>query len=44
VQERPNGTTHLEMRLATPKPKDVAFVDQIALRQHRATQEDFLGR
>jgi hypothetical protein len=30
VQERPNGTTHLEMRIARPKPKDMAFVDQIA--------------
>ena len=30
VQERPNGTTRLEMRLAKPKPKDVAFVDQFA--------------
>ena len=25
---RPNGTTHLEMRVAKPKPKDKAFVDQ----------------
>ena len=30
VQERPNGTTHLEMRIAKPKAKDTAFVDQIA--------------
>ena len=30
VQERPNGTTHLEMRIAKPKAKDKAFVDQIA--------------
>ena len=30
VQERPNDTTHLEMRLAKPKPKDMAFVDQFA--------------
>jgi len=30
VLERPNGTTHLEMRFAKPKPKDIAFVDQIA--------------
>jgi hypothetical protein len=30
VQERPNGTTRLEMRLAKPKPKDMAFVDQFA--------------
>ena len=30
VQERPNGTTHLEMRIAKPKPKDMAFVAQIA--------------
>jgi hypothetical protein len=29
VEERPNGTTHLEMRIAKPKPKDMAFVDQI---------------
>jgi hypothetical protein len=30
VQDRPNGTTRLEMRIAKPKPKDTAFVDQIA--------------
>ena len=30
VQDRPNGTTHLEMRIAKPKPKDTAFVDQAA--------------
>jgi uncharacterized protein YndB with AHSA1/START domain len=30
VQERPNGTTHLEMRIAKPKAKDMAFFDQIA--------------
>ena len=29
VQDGPNGTTRLEMRIAT-KPKDTAFVDQIA--------------
>jgi uncharacterized protein YndB with AHSA1/START domain len=29
VEERPNGTTHLEMRIAKPKAKDKAFVDQI---------------
>jgi uncharacterized protein YndB with AHSA1/START domain len=30
VQERPNGTTHLEMRIAKPKAKDQAFLDQVA--------------
>ena len=30
VQERSNGTTHLEMRIAKPKAKDKAFLDQIA--------------
>jgi hypothetical protein len=25
---RPNGMTHLEMRVAKPKPKDKAFLDQ----------------
>ena len=30
VQERPNGTTRLEMRIAKPKAKDKDFVDQIA--------------
>jgi hypothetical protein len=30
VQEQPNGMTRLEMRIAKPKPKDQAFVDQIA--------------
>ena len=30
VQERPNGTTHLEMRIAKPKTKDKAFLDQVA--------------
>ena len=30
VQEQANGTTRLEMRLAKPKPKDMAFVDQFA--------------
>lgn len=29
VQERPNGTTHLEMRIAKPKAKDAAFLAQI---------------
>lgn len=29
VQERPNGTTHLEMRIAKPKAKDKAFVEKI---------------
>jgi uncharacterized protein YndB with AHSA1/START domain len=28
LQRRPNGTTHLEMRVAKPKPKDKAFIDQ----------------
>lgn len=28
LQDRPSGTTHLEMRVAQPKPKDKAFVDQ----------------
>ena len=28
VEDRPNGATHLEMRVANPKPKDKAFVDQ----------------
>jgi hypothetical protein len=27
-QDRTNGTTHIEMRVAKPKPKDQAFVDQ----------------
>ncbi|HEY1749004.1 MAG TPA: DUF2652 domain-containing protein [Xanthobacteraceae bacterium] len=30
VQERPDGTTHLEMRIAKPKAKDKAFLDQVA--------------
>jgi uncharacterized protein YndB with AHSA1/START domain len=30
VQEQANGATRLEMRLAKPKPKDMAFVDQFA--------------
>ena len=30
MRDRPNGTTRLEMRIAKPKPKDAAFVDQIA--------------
>jgi Protein of unknown function (DUF2652)/Polyketide cyclase / dehydrase and lipid transport len=29
LQEQPNGATHLEMRVAKPKPKDMAFVDQV---------------
>ena len=28
VEDRPGGSTHLEMRVAKPKPKDKAFVDQ----------------
>ena len=28
VEEAPNGATHLEMRVAKPKPKDKAFLDQ----------------
>ena len=27
-QDRANGATHIEMRVAQPKPKDKAFVDQ----------------
>ena len=27
-QDRPNGATHIEMRVGKPKPKDKAFVDQ----------------
>jgi hypothetical protein len=27
-QDQPNGITHVEMRVAKPKPKDKAFVDQ----------------
>jgi len=30
LEERPNGTTHLEMRIAKPKAKDKAFLDQVA--------------
>ena len=30
LQERPDGTTHLEMRIAKPKPKDAAFIAQVA--------------
>jgi uncharacterized protein DUF2652/polyketide cyclase/dehydrase/lipid transport protein len=30
VQERPNGMTHLEMRIAKPKAKDKGFLDQVA--------------
>jgi uncharacterized protein YndB with AHSA1/START domain len=29
-QDRTNGATHIEMRVAKPKPKDKAFVDQAA--------------
>ena len=29
LQDRPNGVTHIEFRVAKPKPKDMAFVDQI---------------
>jgi hypothetical protein len=29
LQERPNGTTYLEMRIAKPKAKDMAFAEQI---------------
>lgn len=32
LQDRPNGTTHLEMRVAKPKPKDKAFVDQAGVK------------
>ena len=31
-QDRTNGGTHLEMRVARPKPKDSAFVDQAVAR------------
>ena len=30
VKDLPNGATHLEMRIAKPKPQDRAFFDQIA--------------
>jgi len=30
LEERPDGTTHLEMRIAKPKAKDKAFLDQVA--------------
>jgi hypothetical protein len=30
LEERPNGTTHLEMRIAKPNAKDKAFLDQVA--------------
>ena len=30
LQDMPNGATHLEMRIAKPKPKDRVFFDQIA--------------
>jgi Protein of unknown function (DUF2652)/Polyketide cyclase / dehydrase and lipid transport len=30
LQDLPNGATHLEMRIAKPKPKDRVFFDQIA--------------
>ena len=29
LQDQPNGVTHVEMRVAKPKPKDKDFVDQI---------------
>jgi hypothetical protein len=46
VQERPNGTTHLEMRIAKPKPKDRAFVDQIAptFKENLSKAIETLGR
>ena len=28
MEDAPNGATHLEMRVAKPKPKDKAFLDQ----------------
>jgi len=30
LRQLPNGTTHLEMRIAKPKAKDKAFLDQVA--------------
>jgi len=30
LRDLPNGTTHLEMRIAKPKAKDKAFLDQVA--------------
>lgn len=30
LEERSDGTTHLEMRVAKPKPKDKEFVDKAA--------------
>jgi hypothetical protein len=30
LQDLPNGATHLEMRIAKPKPKDAAFVAQVS--------------
>lgn len=32
LKDRPNGSTRLEIRVAKPKPKDQAFVDQIGIR------------
>ena len=29
MEDRPNGTTHLEIRVGKPKPKDKTFVDQV---------------
>ena len=29
LQDRPDGATHLEIRIAKPKPKDHGFVDQV---------------
>ena len=29
MQDRPDGNTHIEIRIGVPKPKDKAFVDQI---------------
>jgi hypothetical protein len=30
LEERPDGVTHLEFRVDKPKPKDKAFLDQVA--------------
>ena len=30
LRDLPDGTTHLEMRIAKPKAKDKAFLDQVA--------------
>jgi hypothetical protein len=29
LEDRPNGATHIEIRIAKPKPKDQAFLDQV---------------